>query len=270
MLSITKTSVNKVRVLVLYVLFLAFASSLYQCSDLFDTNLSKKKYSVTLVSPSDSVTTEIQNQTFSWEAVKGAEEYRFQLAYPSFDKAEIIYVDSCVTGTSFAYSFNFSGKYQWRVKAKNQSSETKYSTRTLFINKILNLSKQTLFIYEPLDSLYTANSRTEGRTFIIDRTVPSAPTLLYPKADTIYKDTSSVNMAFKWARPDDDVLYDSIYVLDSSKTSVIFKAKTINEYFNYPCQWTDNKRYWKVISFDKAGNKSAASEVRKFTFAPKS
>lgn len=314
----------------------AIASLMCQCSDLTEPNLNKSKYSIKLVSPADSVSTEIQSQVFIWEPIKGANEYQFQLAYPSFEKAQIMLVDSTISGTSFAYNFNFTGDYEWRVKAKNTSSETKYTINRLHVTKVLSLSKQTPFIYGPADSLFTnetnltiswkkikvatnyvftlqqnnsngkyiiendstsglsftlplqgktlsegiyywtltatndtAESATIGRTFIIDRTIPSAPTLLFPKADTLIQDTTSVQLKFTWKRLNSDVLYDSIYFLDSDQKTVLFRERTSYEYFNYTSPWSLTDRYWKIKSFDKAGNASGDSNIRKYSFKKK-
>jgi hypothetical protein len=318
------------------IILVASASVLYQCSDITEPNLSKNKYSIKLVSPADSVSTEIQNQTFIWEPIKGADKYQFQLAYPSFKNAQIVIVDTTISGTSFSYNFNFTGDYEWRVKAKNGSSETGYKTNRLHVTKVLSLSKQTLFIYGPVDSLYTndatisiswkpisvakqyiftlqqknssgkyiiendsttkppfilpvtgttlsegiyywtltaindtAASTPVSRTFIIDRTGPTTPTLQYPKADTLIADTNSVKLIFTWLRTGTDVVYDSLYILDSNKTSVLFKAKSTSSSYSYPSPWSGTARYWKVLSFDKAGNSSLNPEIRKYTFKKK-
>lgn len=314
-------------------LLVAGSCFLWQCTDIFEPNLGKDKFSVSLSAPGDSVRTEIQNQVFTWEKIKGATKYQFQLAYPSFDKPEIILVDSTTAGTSYAYSFNFSGAYQWRVKAINSSSETDFKTRTLFVTKVMSLSKQTLFVYEPVDSFCTnehavtlswkkilvanryvfslqqnnekgkfivgqyvtndlslklpmagfeltegtyywtltaendtSSSAPAGRSFIIDRTSPPAPTLMYPKRDSVLIDTTSVDIVFSWKRLATDVIFDSIYILDSNKKVILFKTRSTSMQYTYPSPMTGQRHYWMVKSFDKAGNASVGSEVRKYSF----
>jgi len=87
---------------------------------------------VNLMAPADNLSTNLTSITFWWEKVPNAEVYEFQLVKPSFSNTESVIKNTEQTGTQIQLSLT-PGSYQWRVKAKNDSSETNYTMRTLTI-----------------------------------------------------------------------------------------------------------------------------------------
>jgi hypothetical protein len=133
--------------LIFLFVMLIFLSS---CEDFIEKDISDK--SVTLLSPPDGYTTSTLTQTFWWEELDGAENYRMQIAKPSFSNAQQFIIDTTVTSTNFTHQFVAPGAYQWRVKAMNNGSETAYFTRTLNIDSTLDLSTQVVVLISPANN----------------------------------------------------------------------------------------------------------------------
>jgi|GEM_PF-266649 len=89
---------------------------------------------VNLISPADNLSTTTTSITFWWDEVSNAETYDFQLVTPSFSSVESVIKNTEQTGTEIQISLS-AGTYQWRVRAKNDSSKTGYTTRTLVITQ---------------------------------------------------------------------------------------------------------------------------------------
>ncbi len=87
---------------------------------------------ISLMSPADNLSTQQTDITFWWEEVSMAEKYIFQLVSPSFSSVERLVKSVEQTGNQIQISLT-PGIYQWRVKAKNSSSETIYIQRSFVI-----------------------------------------------------------------------------------------------------------------------------------------
>jgi hypothetical protein len=89
---------------------------------------------VVLSAPVDNLITTDSITTFFWEPMDAATKYQLQIVSPKFDSILKVYADTIITKNLFPFSLNKGKKFQWRVKAKNSSSETEYSQkRTLTI-----------------------------------------------------------------------------------------------------------------------------------------
>jgi hypothetical protein len=86
---------------------------------------------VKLLSPADTISTTLSKITFWWEKVDGSTVYVFQLIRPNFTKPEELISDVEITTNQIIIDLPKKDSYQWRVKAKNGISETKYTTRTI-------------------------------------------------------------------------------------------------------------------------------------------
>jgi len=100
------------------------------CDDLIEKDLEDKKLDI--ISPADSIETELTNITFLWEDMEGADSYELQIATPSFENALTVILDTTLTDNTFSYEFT-PGEYQWRIKAENSVSFTEYLYRKLTI-----------------------------------------------------------------------------------------------------------------------------------------
>jgi len=117
------------------------------CQDFIAEELVANK--VTLLSPADSIQSTQLLTTFWWNAVKGAESYRLQIVSPSFTRPEKMLLDSAVTTTKCAIQL-LPGKYEWRVKAVNNISETPYAVHYLVIEETADLSAQIVQLTSPV------------------------------------------------------------------------------------------------------------------------
>jgi hypothetical protein len=117
------------------------------CQDFVAEELGANK--VTLLSPADSIQSTLLMPTFWWNAVNGAESYRLQIVSPSFARPEKMILDSAVSGTKCTIQL-LPGKYEWRVKAVNNISETPYTVHYFVIAETADLSAQIVQLTSPV------------------------------------------------------------------------------------------------------------------------
>lgn len=89
---------------------------------------------VVVLAPTDTSMLTITDINFSWEAVEDAEQYKLQIATPSFESANQIVLDTTITTTSFNQTLEL-GNYEWRVRAENSDYQTAYSTQSFTIEE---------------------------------------------------------------------------------------------------------------------------------------
>lgn len=118
---------NKLLIILLYCTALIF----FSCEDIVETDLSSEEIMIT--APSDSITAHRGNINFIWGEVDGATQYQFQVASPRFDSVVSFIEDSTINNPFISLSLD-SGRYQWRVRARNNTSSSAYKTRTIFID----------------------------------------------------------------------------------------------------------------------------------------
>lgn len=123
------------------------------CSDVIEQDLGKS--SVTILAPANNAVNPNYVQTFWWEYMDDATSYQLQIVKPSFDSVLVLVVDTTIQSNKFLYSL-LPGNYQWRLKAKNGSSETPFSVRNLSI-VVSSLTGQTLITNSPAN-LIESNS----------------------------------------------------------------------------------------------------------------
>lgn len=112
-----------------------------------------------------------------------------------------------------------------------------------------------------------SQSKPKNNTFYVDITAPDVPTLQLPKKDSIITGTTAT---LHWIHQTDHLtsIYDSLYAAKDktfTQASIIasIKEETATSYIlnsNYK-----GIIYWRVKSIDKAGNKSAFSDIFNFT-----
>lgn len=144
-----------------------------------------------------------------------------------YDSAETVVLDETVTATSYNYNFP-QGTLRWRVRASNGTQQTLYVSRSI----------------------------------LIDTTVPNTPALVTPaNAGAV----TSPNVSFQWSRTPvtGSVETDSIYIYTNSQLTVLSSKNRATS--PYAATLTPGTYYWKVQSFDVAGNAGNASTVFNFT-----
>jgi hypothetical protein len=286
------------------------------CDDIIEPDLTDEKIDSLLISPGDSVVTVISSQTFSWEVVEGATWYNLQIAKPSFKRIEQLIADTNLTKRQYILNLD-PGKYEWRVRAHNSSSQSEYALRRLQIDSTLDLTNQTVNLITPSQSsiinkakilfrwnkVYNAkeyhfvlktpdqngnivyedpswsydtltlsnleekdyswgikakNSYSQSgnfsiQTFSVDRTPPLKPSLTSPTKNQII---TSKNLKLSWKRNEEGSgIYDELYVDMDSLFKGTTAIKLDNSYYDLTLD-KDTIYFWKVITVDKAGNKS--------------
>lgn len=133
--------------------FAILAGLLIGCTDIVQVDISNS--SVTIVSPTDNIVSSNFNQLFKWEELKGAENYELQIVRPDFGNIQEFVLDSTTAETQFSVILQ-PGTYQWRLRAKNNISNSLYSTRTITIDSTLDLSGQPVILISPIDNYSTS------------------------------------------------------------------------------------------------------------------
>jgi hypothetical protein len=99
----------------------ALALLAYACSEFIEDSIEKR--TVVVISPTDGTVTQNYTQTFWWEELEDALNYRLQIVYNRFDSAAEFRLDTLVAGSKFRIALK-PAVYQWRVQALNGSSKT--------------------------------------------------------------------------------------------------------------------------------------------------
>lgn len=121
------------------------------CSTFFEEDISDK--TVKLLSPANGISTEISSQTFCWEKIEGASEYRLQIVKPSFDSAEALLMDTLLLDTlGSSNKINvtlYPSNFEWRVRAENNAWQTKWTTGKFQIYSTTDLTRQKINLLAP-------------------------------------------------------------------------------------------------------------------------
>jgi hypothetical protein len=125
-------------------------SFLASCSEIIEPTLEKDK--VNIIAPTDSLSN-LYSQTFYWEKLENATRYQIQIASPSFQQAQRIITDTSTTAINFKITL-VPAKYQFRIRAFNNSSNTDWTYKSIKIDSA-DLYSQTLILDAPINELYT-------------------------------------------------------------------------------------------------------------------
>ena len=131
-----------IRNIALFFVFVLIAG----CKTFFEEDISNQV--VTLLSPATGTTTEIASQTFWWEEVEGASDYRLQIVTPSFNSTEGIVLDTLVSTDKFTVTL-YPAIYEWRVRAENSAWQTQWTKNQLQIYSSLDLTRQKVNLLLP-------------------------------------------------------------------------------------------------------------------------
>ena len=113
---------------------------------------------VVIIAPVDGADIITGTINFNWQSVTGATMYQLQIAYPNFETPIQIIRDEMLTMLSYTTELE-SNDYEWRIKAINDTSETPYTTQSLFVvEEIIDLSDQTVVIIAPEDNFETSET----------------------------------------------------------------------------------------------------------------
>ncbi|MBI2269773.1 MAG: hypothetical protein HYU69_05375 [Bacteroidetes bacterium] len=195
-----------------------------------DSTLNLSGQAIVLVSPSDNFISNTYKQQFKWYPLSNADDYRFEM----LSGTGTIYINATYTKDTLTYTFSGDGTYTWRVKGQNVQSSTPFTSRTI----------------------------------TIDASAPNTPTLLLPndQDSTTFsvgtKSKAAINLSWDRGTVSGSAITDSVLVYQVPATSnFLYKSTTSTIYSDSLPLGT---YYWKIRSYDAAGNKSAYSVVRSF------
>lgn len=190
--------------------------------------------SVILSTPSDNLYTNNSDITFTWNPVVNANSYTFEVLKNNNGQTTI-YQESEIANTSSNIDsslFDVDAEYIWKVKAVNNSSETSYSERSIYI----------------------------------DRVEPNTPALNTPNDNS----TNSSLVTFNWSNGTDtgniqSSITNTIEIAsDINFNTILLSDNTQNNTYQYTFSSTGDY-YWRVKAYDSAGNESDNSITRTLT-----
>lgn len=190
--------------------------------------------SVILSTPSDNLYTNNTDITFTWNPVVNANSYTFEVLKNNNGQTTI-YQESEIANTSSNIDsslFDVDAEYIWKVKAVNNSSETSYSERSVYI----------------------------------DRVEPNTPVLNTPNDNSI----NSSLVTFNWSNGTDtgniqSSITNTIEIAsDINFNTILLSDDTQNNTYQYTFSSTGDY-YWRVKAYDSAGNESDNSITRTLT-----
>ena len=186
---------------------------------------------VGLITPSIDFYTNNTNIILTWGEISNATSYSLVLI-KSLNGEQTVFQKGDIASTSLTIDPNVldeDAKYIWKVKAINETSETVYSQRNLFVDKV----------------------------------VPNQPSLTAP----IDENTETTTVTFNWTNGVDSgniksTITNTIEIAsDSDFKTVIHSKSTINNSYQHVFS-TVGTYYWRVVAMDAATNKSDYSIVR--------
>lgn len=116
------------------------------CKDFIEPSLENRP--MELRAPADGTESNKYLVGFWWEPVEDALSYRLQLVSPDFDKPASLVIDTVVEAKTKIELTLEPGKYQWRVRAENGSSQSKYAAAGFTIHES-SLTEQRVTLTAP-------------------------------------------------------------------------------------------------------------------------
>jgi len=181
-----------------------------------------------LVSPADKSYTNDNTPLLDWAKSSGATKYHLQLAIDS-GFSSIIIEDNNIIPTEYTVLSSISDRaYYWRVRAFEGFSWSGWS---------------------------------EEWEFVVDTVVPAAPTLLSPIDGNYINDPTPL---FDWSSVSGASEYDFQFD-DESDMSSSFNVKVGDSHYQYTSTLSDQPYYWRVRTWDAAGNYGSWTSIESFT-----
>lgn len=207
------------------------SSTPYFIRDLIiDTTSNLNNQTITLKSPVDGYATNNKKVTLSWNSLFNATSYIVEIRDSNSSGENII---NPVITTDLSLEVTLEEKvYAWGVQARNDNSASLFSYRTI----------------------------------VIDTTAPGKPRILRPSLATDSLNTEPYQI--EWSHPNQSLsaIYDSVIISSDSLLTTIQDVSVIqNGNTNYSVTGLENGWwYYRIRSFDKAGNIGESTAIRKF------
>lgn len=109
---------------------------------------------IVLLSPTNGAQVSTNTLSFFWEPVSDAYTYEIQVATPDFENAVQFLLNREDSTTTAELELPI-GEYQWRVRAKNGSYTTAYSTASFSVEEVEDFPNNTVVLESPVDNLIT-------------------------------------------------------------------------------------------------------------------
>lgn len=184
---------------------------------------------VLLLSPANNTVTTQNAVTFKWGSLFKATRYHLQVDTNSFASESTLVSDQVIPGQQFTFKLPKDQLYQWRVRAENDSSQSKWSV-------ISQLS--------------------------FDSTPPGTVTLIQPEDNT----TLSRPVSLSWNKTASAVTY-RLYVYKSDQSTLYdtFPLSLAATTYAFNSGNSGERVYWQVSAVDAAGNEGKTGALRSFT-----
>ncbi|TKC12051.1 hypothetical protein FA048_00075 [Pedobacter polaris] len=108
-----------------------------------------------LLAPTNNLETSNYQLTFWWEMQQDALGYRLQVVSTDFSNIQKLILDTLVKKDKFTYTLD-PGKYQWRVRAENGSSQTSYTTQSFIVHPS-SLTNNVIQLTSPTNNFFTSS-----------------------------------------------------------------------------------------------------------------
>lgn len=190
---------------------------------------------VVLSSPQNDISVNFTNVTLNWQSLPNATSYSIEVI--NISNGQQIYSNTAITGTSVTLNVPTltDGTYEWRVKAKNSTTETlQYAVRK----------------------------------FSIDTVIPNQPQNVTPANNSVQ--IINQQLSFTWTIATDSgtvqspISYKIEFSNDESFTTISQTSNASSTTFQQIFS-TAGIYYWRIKATDQAGNVSVASAPYKFT-----
>ncbi|NOW98928.1 hypothetical protein [Mucilaginibacter sp. SG564] len=183
-----------------------------------------------LSSPANNAATTQSTVIFKWSSLYKATRYHLQIDTNSFADESALVKDQLTPGQQFSFKLPRDQVYQWRVRAENDSSQSKWSA----INQLS-----------------------------YDSTPPGTVTLVQPQDNT----TLSKPLTLSWNKVNSAASY-KLYVYKSDQStpySSTFPLTLTATSYSFNLGNSGDRIYWQVSALDAIGNEGKSSELRSFT-----
>lgn len=205
------------------------SSTDYTVSRLYiDSTLDLTNQTVVLLSPLNKDTSNLGTYMFKWQKLYNADSYQFELFQP--DRFGQLIHSQELINENLNYSPQTEGAFEWRVKAINDNSQTVFFEREFYRDATSPLAPN---LQAPSNNAMLSNA-TINFNWQSDRTGSSVKDTLFLSTDSSFGGLPYA----KYYSPNGKVVADTL------STGVY---------------------YWRVRSYDRAGNIGAWSVIRKFT-----
>lgn len=215
-------------------------SSAYSVATNFSVEISEDLSNQTVVLETPSADTYSNSNSnsfiFTWQDLQAANTYNFELIKNLNNNEQTIFQEQNITENTVTLNaslFSEDAEYKWNVKGINASSETNFSERSLFL----------------------------------DRVTPNQPILASP--DDLESLAQGI-VVFNWTNSVDVGTVQSPIIntleiaTDINFNNIIATVESSNNTSEY--NFTSNDTYyWRIIAIDLAGNQSNFSNIRTLT-----